>query len=35
MIESVMTFLALSALGAFVSGVVFVAVVMFLENLDD
>jgi hypothetical protein len=35
MIESMMTFLALSALGAFVGGVVFVAVVMFLENLDD
>lgn len=35
MMESMLTFLALSVLGTFVGGVVFVAVVMFLENLDD
>jgi hypothetical protein len=35
MIESMMTFLALSALGVFVGGVVFVSVVMFLESIDD
>ena len=35
MMESMMIFLALCAVGAFVSGVIFVAVVMFLESVDD
>jgi hypothetical protein len=35
MMESMLIFLALCAIGAFVGGVVFVSVVMFLESIDD
>jgi hypothetical protein len=35
MIETVVTFFALCAIGGFVGGAVFVTVVMFLESLDD
>jgi hypothetical protein len=35
MMESMLIFLALCAVGAFVSGVIFVAVVLFLESVDD
>lgn len=35
MMESMVVFLALCAVGAFVGGVVFVSIIMFLENIDD
>ena len=35
MMESMLVFLALCAVGAFVGGVVFVSIIMFLENIDD
>jgi len=35
MMESLVVFLALCAVGAFVGGVVFTAVIMFLESVDD
>lgn len=35
MIETILTFFALCAIGGFVGGAVFVGVVMFLESLDD
>lgn len=35
MIESVLTFFALCAIGGFVGGALFVGVVMFLESIDD
>jgi formate/nitrite transporter FocA (FNT family) len=35
MIETVVTFLALCAIGGFVGGAVFISVVMFLESLND
>lgn len=35
MMESMLIFLALCAVGVFVGGVVLTAVVMFLESVDD
>lgn len=35
MIESVFTFLVFAGFAAFASGIVFVAVIMWLENWDD
>ena len=35
MMESMLIFLALCAVGAFVGGVVFVSIIMFLEDLND
>lgn len=35
MIESVLTFLVITAVAAFVGGLIFIAAVMFLEDLND
>jgi hypothetical protein len=35
MIESVLTFLVVTVVAAFVGGLIFIAVVMFLEDLND